>query len=327
VQELRGGGRQAGLNNGLVLLFECTEDFGLVRSLLSGHSADIWSDTVKGVGCIDHFVRQADIQAAYCPPYYKYAVGEEGQWVTTLHRRGKALKIDAASRGEMVYNILEDVLDQCPTYDTFLRWYCYPSQGDTAANMARDLELGRQLLALQTHVDRQLFNARVQCVLEVVSIGSTDKPVHPAVPAVNVRRALCFHCASIFRVSYSLALPDLTSPGRGLETFLAVRAPRVPAGQSSTILLKPCNLMPKQIPSMNDLRLCVILPGSMLTRATCSRESTRPAASWRAGSPAPVWPARPSAGLSASASTSTTSRTASGPTPTTRSPPTSSFRI
>ena len=155
------------MNNGLVLLFECTEDFGLIRSLLSSHSADIWSDTVRGVGCIDHFVRSADIQASYCPPYWKYAVGEEGQWVTTLYRRGKVLKIEAASRGEMVYNILEDVLDKCPTYDTFLRWYCYPSLSDTVTSLARDLEMIKQMLPLQTHVDRQLFNARVQCVLEV----------------------------------------------------------------------------------------------------------------------------------------------------------------
>jgi len=168
LEELRGGGREAGLNNGLVLLFECTEDFGLIRSLLSSHSADIWSDTVRGVGCIDHFVRSADIQASYCPPYWKYAVGEEGQWVTTLYRRGKVLKIEAASRGEMVYNILEDVLDKCPTYDTFLRWYCYPSLSDTVTSLARDLEMIKQMLPLQTHVDRQLFNARVQCVLEGV---------------------------------------------------------------------------------------------------------------------------------------------------------------
>ena len=68
----------------------------------------------------------------------------------------------------MVYNILEDVLDKCPTYDSFLRWYCYPSLGDTVALLARDTELIRQMLPLQTHVDRQLFNSRVQCVLEGV---------------------------------------------------------------------------------------------------------------------------------------------------------------
>ena len=122
---------------------------------------------MRGVGCIDHFVRSADIQASYCPPYWKYAVGEEGQWVTTLYRRGKVLRIDAASRGEIVYNILEDVLDQCPKYDNFVRWYCYPSLSDTVTSMARDLEMIKQMVPLQTHVDRQLFNARVQCVLEV----------------------------------------------------------------------------------------------------------------------------------------------------------------
>jgi len=172
LEELRGGGRGAGLNNGLVLLFECAEDFGLVRSLLSGHSADIWSDTVRGVGCIDQYTRQADIPATYCPPYYKFCVGGEGKWLTTLNITTggvqRQVKIEAETRAEMVYNILCDLLGSAPTYETFTKWYCYPSQSDTVATMAGNLELQRQLLPLQTHVDRQLFNARVQCVLEVL---------------------------------------------------------------------------------------------------------------------------------------------------------------
>jgi len=172
LEELRGGGRGAGLNNGLVLLFECAEDFGLVRSLLSGHSADIWSDTVRGVGCIDHYTRQADIPATYCPPYYKFCVGGEGKWLTTLNINTEGVqrqvKIEAETRAEMVYNILCDLLGSAPTYETFTKWYCYPSQSDTVATMAGNLELQRQLLPLQTHVDRQLFNSRVQCVLEGV---------------------------------------------------------------------------------------------------------------------------------------------------------------
>jgi len=172
LEELRGGGRGAGLNNGLVLLFECAEDFGLVRSLLSGHSADIWSDTVRGVGCIDHYTRQADIPATYCPPYYKFCVGGEGKWLTTLNINTEGVqrqvKIEAETRAEMVYNILCDLLGSAPTYETFTKWYCYPSQSDTVATMAGNLELQRQLLPLQTHVDRQLFNSRVQCVLEVL---------------------------------------------------------------------------------------------------------------------------------------------------------------
>merc|ERR1712223_1132977 len=79
-----------------------------------------------------------------------------------------------ASRGEIVYNILEDVLDQCPKYDNFVRWYCYPSLSDTVTSMARDLEMIKQMVPLQTHVDRQLFNARVQCVLEGVYAPRTE---------------------------------------------------------------------------------------------------------------------------------------------------------
>merc|ERR1719244_1638220 len=167
LEELRSGGRGAGVNNGLILLFECTEDLGLVRSLLSSHSADIWSNTVRGVGCIDHYVRQADLGVTYCPPYFKWIDGG-GTWLTQLVRGGNTVKIEADTRAEIVYSILEKILGQKLTYENFTKWFCYPSMGDTVGSLARDLELIKQLLPLQTHVDRQLFNARVQCVLEGV---------------------------------------------------------------------------------------------------------------------------------------------------------------
>lgn len=159
------------MNNGIIMLFECSEDLGLVRSLLSSHSADIWRETVRGVACIDHFLRQSERGVTYCPPYFKFQVGGDsgGTWLTSLvFKEGKTMKIEADTRAEIVYNILEDVLGECPTFENFTRWYCYPSMGDTAGSLARDLELIRQCLPLQTHVDRQLFNARVQCVLEGV---------------------------------------------------------------------------------------------------------------------------------------------------------------
>lgn len=181
LEELRSGGRGAGLNNGLVLLFECAEDFGLVRGLLSSHSADIWSHVVRGVACIDHYTRQADIPTTFSPPYYKVCVGGDSKWLTTLTTttpstssalsptgEQRQVKVEAETRAEMVYNILCDVIGKAPTYDAFIRWYCYPSTSITMTSLAGNLELQRQLLPLQNHVDRQLFNARVQCVLEGV---------------------------------------------------------------------------------------------------------------------------------------------------------------
>jgi len=173
LEELRSGGRGAGLNNGLVLLFECSEDFGLVRSLLSSHSADIWSDTVRGVGCIDHFTRQAEIPTNFIPPYYKVCVGGDSKWLTTMTTTDQTgeqrqVKVEAWTRAEIVYNILCDVSGAAPTYDKFIKWYCYPSTSITMTTLAGNLELQRQMLPLQNHVDRQLFNSRVQCVLEGV---------------------------------------------------------------------------------------------------------------------------------------------------------------
>ena len=161
-------------------MFECAEDFGLVRGLLSSHSADIWSHVVRGVACIDHYTRQADIPTTFSPPYYKVCVGGDSKWLTTLTTttpstssalsptgEQRQVKVEAETRAEMVYNILCDVIGKAPTYDAFIRWYCYPSTSMTMTSLAGNLELQRQLLPLQNHVDRQLFNARVQCVLEV----------------------------------------------------------------------------------------------------------------------------------------------------------------
>ena len=166
-------------------MFECAEDFGLVRGLLSSHSADIWSHVVRGVGCIDHYTRQAEIPTTFSPPYYKVCVGGDSKWLTTLTTtttgEQRQVKVEAETRAEMVYNILCDVSGKAPTYDTFIRWYCYPSTSIAMTSLAGNLELQRQLLPLQNHVDRQLFNARVQCVLEVfcriIMILVSSKPV------------------------------------------------------------------------------------------------------------------------------------------------------
>ena len=135
---------------------------------------------MRGVGCIDHYTRQADIPTTFSPPYYKVCVGGDSKWLTTLttttpsssspltpNGEQRQVKVEAETRAEMVYNILCDVSGKAPTYDTFIRWYCYPSTSMTMTSLAGNLELQRQLLPLQNHVDRQLFNARVQCVLEV----------------------------------------------------------------------------------------------------------------------------------------------------------------
>jgi len=149
-----------------------------VRSLLSGHSSDIWVDTVRGVGCIDHFTRQRELVSSYTPPYYKVCLGGDNKWLTTLNMTADGTqrqeKIEAETRAEMVYNILCSVYGSAPTFDKFVKWYCYPSQSITMTTLAGGLELQRQLLPLQNHVDRQLFNARVQCVLEGVFAPRSD---------------------------------------------------------------------------------------------------------------------------------------------------------
>ena len=222
VQELRGGGRGAGLNNGLVLLFECSEDFGLVRGLLSGHSSDIWVETVRGVGCIDHYSRQREHVSTYTPPYYKVCLGGDNKWLTTLNITAEGaqrqVKIEAETRAEMVYNILCYVSGTTPTYDTFVKWYCYPSQSITMTTLAGNLELQRQLLPLQNHVDRQLFNARVQCVLEVLCSYKIDKICSTDIMILDIFRmcpnssfqsnSALYRCWVFINLRFKVDIPD-----------------------------------------------------------------------------------------------------------------------
>ena len=103
-------------------------------------------------------------------------MGGDSKWLTTMTTTDQTgeqrqVKVEAWTRAEIVYNILCDVSGAAPTYDKFIKWYCYPSTSITMTTLAGNLELQRQMLPLQNHVDRQLFNSRVQCVLEVFSIN------------------------------------------------------------------------------------------------------------------------------------------------------------
>ena len=331
LQELRSGGRGAGLNNGLVLLFECAEDFGLVRGLLSSHSADIWSHVVRGVGCIDHYTRQAEIPTTFSPPYYKVCVGGDSKWLTTLTTttpsssspltptgEQRQVKVEAETRAEMVYNILCDVSGKAPTYDTFIRWYCYPSTSMTMTSLAGNLELQRQLLPLQNHVDRQLFNARVQCVLEVfcsiIMILVASKPVISILVHFNLvcnnisfqNNPTCFLC---WLYIWRTVDPDICK----LEKKLS-ESNSISCNQRLTLNNHDCRMFPWTLTFCSPINFIF-------------RESLHHAVSSKELKPLAAWLARRSGDLSASASTLTTSRTASERTPAMKSPPMFSYKI
>ena len=66
--------RGAGNNNGLVLLFETGEDLSLVQQLFAKHSHDVFYDVVKGVSCLDHYLRvsRPGRPASYTWPSYQF---------------------------------------------------------------------------------------------------------------------------------------------------------------------------------------------------------------------------------------------------------------
>jgi hypothetical protein len=79
LDEIRSGLNGNEPNNGLVLLFETGEDFapGAAASL-SCHGYNLFLDVVKGVTCLDNYLRvtQTVRPAAYTRPTYRFQVGK-----------------------------------------------------------------------------------------------------------------------------------------------------------------------------------------------------------------------------------------------------------
>jgi hypothetical protein len=154
-----------------VLLFETGEDLALMQQLLSRHRHDIFLDVVKGVACLDHYLRlsRPGRPAAYSWPAYQYRVGEGGRWTASLSAAGSAAKrIEAETKPECIYNICESLLGAPPSFNNFIRWFTYPVFHSETSRMTASLEHILELLPLQNHIDRQLFTNRVQVVLEVL---------------------------------------------------------------------------------------------------------------------------------------------------------------
>jgi hypothetical protein len=168
LDEIRSGMHGAGANNGLVLLFETGEDLALVQQLLSRHRHDIFMNVVKGVTCLDHYMRmiRPAHPAAYSWPSYCFGKSS-GCW--TANVIGSTIqKVEAETKPECIYKICESLLGTSPDFNNFMKWYSYPVNHTETHRMVSVLEPILELLPLQIHIEQQLFKNKVQVVLEGV---------------------------------------------------------------------------------------------------------------------------------------------------------------
>jgi len=217
LDEIRNGLKGAGRNNGLVLLFETGEDLALVKQLFARHSHDVFFDVVKGLSCLDHYLRvsRPGRPAAYTWPSYQYKVGDGGKWTSTITNSAVGTKIEALTKPECIYNICEGLLGSPPSYSSFTKWFSYPVNHPEISTMTANLEHTLELLPLQNHLDRQLFTNRVEVMLEgVFSARSEVEATRPynACARQTIRRlvALGFNLEVLkksFRSDPSYAIP------------------------------------------------------------------------------------------------------------------------
>lgn len=169
LNEIRSGLHGASPNNGLILLFETGEDLALLQQLLSRHHHYIFLDVVKGVTCLDYFVRvsRPGQSTTFKWPAYQYCRDENGRWTSCVYRAGSAnQRIEAKTKPESIYNICKSLLSASPNYYNFIKWYSYPINHSEINRMVSTLQAILELLPLQNYIDWQLFTNGIPIVLE-----------------------------------------------------------------------------------------------------------------------------------------------------------------
>jgi hypothetical protein len=170
LDELRSGCKGAGSNNGLVLVFETGEDLAIIQHLFNTHKHNVFYDAIKGLCCLDHYVRvtRPACPASYTWPFYTYKTSDGGRWISTVTKDGVHHKVEALTKPECIYTITNQLLGAVPTYLNFTKWFCYPVQHSEVSAMTDVREHILELVPLQNYVDRQLFTNRVDIALEGV---------------------------------------------------------------------------------------------------------------------------------------------------------------
>jgi|688.fasta_scaffold21824_5 hypothetical protein len=198
LDEIRNGLSSAGPNNGLVLIFETGEDLALVQQLFFRHGHDIFLDVVKGITCLDQYMRvtRSVRSATYTWPTYQYRAGKGGCWIASVSWTGNpALQIEAETKPECIYSICESLLGKPLSYHNFIKWYSYPVNHSEIRCMSARLKHILELLPLQNHIDKQLVMNNVPVVLAGIYASRSEVDAarpHSACARQTIRRLVSF---------------------------------------------------------------------------------------------------------------------------------------
>jgi len=192
LDELRNSPHPSGRgNNGLVLVFETSEDLGMVQQLLERHRNNIFLDTVKGVGCVDQYLEASTKgrKVSYSPPSYQFQVGKGGVFTSSVSMASDKVVVEGESRAECLHKVLQALLEgQTPEYSNFIRWWCYPSFSSEVTTMAAAaIEHMMEILPLQHHLLRSLKTNRVPLVMEGVYMARNEVCGHRPYVVVAIR--------------------------------------------------------------------------------------------------------------------------------------------
>jgi len=167
--EIRNGLHGAGPNNGIIWLFETSEDLALVNQLFARHNHEIFLDIVKGVTCLDHYLQitHPECPATYSTPSYQYPIGRHGCWRVNVSLPNKLpQRLEATSKPECLFYIFQIILGTPLAYNNFIKWYSYHSYHSEVARMMSTLNYIDELIPLQNYIDQQLFYKKIPIALE-----------------------------------------------------------------------------------------------------------------------------------------------------------------
>ena len=111
-------------NNGLLLVFRGDEEIAMMVNLLEMTSSDaLLQDVVKGFGSIQSLVNDKE-DVAYGRP-----TPQEAYFQTTIQTGKETKTLTSKSKGESLYQALEALLGEPPSYKNFIQPYCIQSKG------------------------------------------------------------------------------------------------------------------------------------------------------------------------------------------------------
>jgi len=185
LKERRFDSRGDSENSGLVLTAQNIEDLATWVKFSSFHGKD-WElrDIVSGYGCLDLFIEESKGMYSYAgPKLHREREANQTYFTWEYQRLGYNSEAMSAGKADALYTLLERLLDNRPTFDNFIKTYCFTVTSKQYQEIERRFEIIKDMYNLEYHLatslnvraeKRRLYTEGIFCPRTTAELG--DRP-------------------------------------------------------------------------------------------------------------------------------------------------------